>query len=566
MTWRKTRSIAMRRPIDLLREGSKEELWKMCCGFLDLSLEQFMDIQKRLLLEEIELLKDSELGRRVMRGAMPETVGEFREQVPLTTYSDYLPEIVEKREDVLPTKPAVWVHNIGWPGKYHVKWMPFSRRFLYEFERVAAGVGLLATCDPQGDFPLQEHLKGLLTMGSRYYGLGLMAYLMQQALGYDILPSNSEEISFQERMEVGFKEALSRGLDGCGGLPSVLVYVGEMFRQGTIDVDTRFLLSHPKASARLIKGLVKSKLAHRPMLPKDLWSLKAIVIGGTDSAIFGKRVDELWGKKPLEIYAGTEGGIYAVQTWDYEGMTFIPNLNFFEFIPEREWFKWQLDHSYQPKTILLDEVKAGEKYEIVITNLHGGILTRCRIGDMVRITSLRNERLGIDIPQMVFEKRVDELIIMFGVGHLTEKLIGEAIENTGIPYVDWTARKEVIDDKPALHIYLELKDRYIASEQSVAASVYNELEKLESVYHFNLQKHVYGDAISFLGLRPVAVTFLPEGAFSSYVSQRRSGRATVNSLQPPHINPSDEALSLLGAPEVVVEAAPVTEAERATAQ
>jgi hypothetical protein len=556
----------MTRPIELLRQGRKEELWQMCCGFLDLSLEQFMTIQKRLLLEEIELLKNSELGRRVMRGAMPKTVEEFREQVPLTTYTDYLPELVEKKEDVLPTKPAIWVHNIGWPGKYHVKQMPFSERFLHEFERVAAGVGLLASCDPQGDFPLKEHMTTLLTMGSRYYGLGLMAYLMQQELGYDILPSNAEETSFQERIEVGFKEALSRGLDGFGGLTSVLVYVGEIFKQGAINVDTRFLLSHPKASVRLIKGLIKSKLAHHPMLPKDLWSLKAIIIGGVDSAIFGKRVEELWGRKPLEIYAGTEGGIYATQTWDHEGMTFISNLNFFEFIPEREWFKWQLDHSYQPKTILLDEVKAGEKYEIVITNFHGGIMTRYRPGDMVRITSLRNEKLNIDIPQMVFEKRIDELIIMFGVGHLTEKLIGEAIENTGIPHVDWTARKEIIDNNPALHIYLELEDNYIASEQSVAASVYDELEKLDSVYHFNIQKYVYGDAISFLGLRPIAVTFLPQGAFSSYISQQRSEGAAGSSLKPPHINPSDEVLSLLRAQKAVVEAAPVTEAERAAAR
>ena len=192
----------MRRPIDLLREGSKEELWQMCCGFIYLSLEQFMAIQKRLLLEEIELLKNSELGGRVMRGAMPETVEEFREQVPLTTYADYLPEIVEKREDVLPTKPAMWVHNIGWPGKYHVKWMPLSERFLYEFERVAGGVGLIASCDPQGDFPLKEHLKTLLTMGSRYYGLGVMAYLMQQALGYDLTGQRLEVKGLLDRYEL----------------------------------------------------------------------------------------------------------------------------------------------------------------------------------------------------------------------------------------------------------------------------------------------------------------------------------------------------------------------------
>ena len=555
----------MTRPIELLRQGRKEELWEMCCGFLALSLEQFMAIQKRLLLEQIELLKNSELGRRVMRGTMPETVEEFREQVPLTTYSDYLPELVEKREDVLPVKPAMWAHTIGRAGEYNVKLVPFSERSLYEFERAAGGIGLLSSCDPQGDFPLKEHMKNLSTLGSRYYGTGVIGYMIKQALGCDFLPSNADGSSLQEKIKAGFREALYRGLDSCGGLSSILVYVGEMFRQGTIDIDTRFLLSHPKASARLIKGLIKSKLARRPMLPSDLWSLKAIVGGGTDGAIFRESVEELWGRRPLEAYGGTEGGIYATQTWDHEGMTFIPNLNFFEFIHEREWFKWQLDHSYQPKTILLDEVKAGEKYEIVITNFHGGIMTRYRPGDMVRISSLRNEKLNIDIPQMVFEKRADELIIIFGVGYLTERVIGEAIENTGIPYVDWTACKEVVSNKPTLNIYIELKDNYIASEQSVAASVYDELEKLDSVYHFNLYKYAYGNATKFLGLRPIAVTFLPQGALSSYISQRQSEGAAVGNLKPPHINPSDEVLSLLRAPKVVVEAAPVTEAERAAA-
>ena len=555
----------MTRPIELLRQGRKEEIWQMCCGFLNLSLKEFMAIQNRLLLEEIELLKKSELGKRVMHGAMPETVEEFREQVPLTTYTDYLPELVEKRDDVLPTRPAIWAHTIGRAGEYDAKLVPFSGRSLYEFERVAGGIGLLASCNPQGDFPLKEHMKNLSTLGSQYYGSGVVGYLVKQALGCDFLPSSTEGKSLQEKIKAGFKEALYRGLDSCGGLSSILVYVGEMFRQGTTDIDTRFLLSHPTAFPRLIRGLIKSKLARRPMLPSDVWSLKAIVGGGTDSAIFRDSVSELWGRKPLEIYAGTEGGIYATQTWDYEGMTFVPNLNFFEFIPEREWFKWQLDHSYQPKTILLDEVKAGEKYEIVITNFHGGIMTRYRPGDMVRISSLRNEKLNIDIPQMVFEKRADELIIIFGVGYLTERVIGEAIENTGIPYVDWTACKEVVSNKPVLNIYIELKDNYIASEQSVAASVQNELEKLDSVYHFNLYKYAYGNATKFLDLRPIAVTFLPQGAFSSYISQRRSAGAAGSNLKPPHINLSDEVLSLLRAPRVVVEAVPVTEAERAVA-
>ena len=555
----------MARPIDLMREGRKEELWQMCCGFISLSLEQFMAIQKRLLLEEIELLKNSELGKRVMRGAMPETVEEFREQVPLTTYADYLPELVEKQEDVLPAKPAMWVHTVGRAGEYNFKFVPLSERFLYEFVRAAGGVGLLASCDPQGNVLVEEHLKTLSTMASQHYGSGVVGYLMKEALGFDFLPSNAEEMTFQERIEAGFKEALCQGLDAFGGLPSILAYVGEMFKQGAIDVDARFLLSHPKALARFIRGLIKSKLARRPMLPKDLWSVRVVVGGGMDTAIFGKRVEELWGRRPLELYGGTEGGIYATQTWDHEGMTFIPNLNFFEFIPEREYFKWQLDHSYQPQTILLDEVKAGEKYEMVITNFHGGALVRYRVGDLIEITSLHNEKLGIDIPQMVFHSRADDLIDIASLGRLTERVIEEAVEKSGIPYVDWVARKELIDNKPVLHFYLEPRSDYIASEAGIAAAMRKQFKKLDRKYRCNFYSLI-GDMETVLGLKPLEVTLLPQGAFSSYMAQWQVESADLGSLEPSHINPSDEMLALLGVPKVVVEAAPVTEAERAAAR
>jgi len=558
----------MTRPIDLLRQGRKEELWQMCCGFIDLSLEQFMAIQKRLLLEQIELLKNCELGKRVMRGTMPTTVEEFREQVPLTTYGDYLLDLAQKREDVLPARVARWTRTSGKTAEYvGVKWVPMSEGFLAQYEKMAAAMAIFTTCHGRGDVShLKEHQKAIHMAGSAEYASGLLCDLIQQALGYDMLPSNAEGMPFQERIKAGFEEALYQGLDAFGGISSVLVAVGEQFKRQSGKTNIRPLLSHPSALFRVTKGLVKSKLAHRPMLPKDLWSIKGIGGGGTDSVIFKKRVEELWGRYPLEEYAGAEGGIYATQTWDYEGMTFIPNLDFFEFIPEKEWFKWQLDHFYQPKTVLLDEVKAGEIYEIVITNFHGGAFVRYRIGDMVRITSLRNEKLNIDIPQMVFERRADDLIDITSFGRLTEKLIWQAIENTGIPYVDWAARKEMVEDKAILHLYLELKDNYIASEKTIAAAVYDEFIKLDSVYHYN-NYSFYGDPEAVLGLKPVEVTLLPQGAFASYVAQRQAEGADLGNMKPPHINPSDKVLSLLGAAKKVeVEAVPATEAARATAR
>jgi hypothetical protein len=577
----------MTRPIDLLRQGRREELWQMCCGFLDLSLEQFMSIQKRLLLEQIELLKNCELGRKVMRGAMPETVEEFREQVPLTKYGDYCPELLERRENVLPAKPAYWVHTLGkfgepvyeegvlpaelahWIrilgrfGEYLCKWVPISDGFAVEYEKVAGALPLLATCRGRGDTSqLKEHKKALYIVGPQTYASGVLGSLVQQATGYDLLPANSDGMSFQQRIRVGLEEALYRGIDSVNAIPSVLVYVGEQINQQSGLINSRLLLSHPQALFRVIRALIRSKLAHRPMLPKDIWSIEVIVVGGTDSGTFRKRVKELWGKEPLEVYAGAEGGLYATQTWDYEGMTFVPNLNFFEFIPEGEWLKWQLDHSYQPRTVLVDEVKAGENYEIVITNLHGGVLARHRMGDMVKITSLHNDKLNIDIPQMVFYNRSDELIDISGFGRITEKIIWKAIENTGIPYVDWAAHKEVVNDKPLLHLYLELKNNYIASEKGVAAAVYEELRKLDRTYRYNIYA-AYGDPETMLGSKPIQVSFLPTGAFANYISQRQAEGADLAHLKPPHVNPSDKVLSLLGAPRVVVEAVPAVEAERA---
>ncbi|MFU8796922.1 MAG: GH3 auxin-responsive promoter family protein [Dehalococcoidia bacterium] len=557
----------MTRPIDLMRAGRKEELWKMCCGFLNLNLEEFMSIQKRLLLEQIQLLKGCEMGRRLMRGAMPDTVQEFRDRVPLTTCEDYVPELTDRHEDWLPTRPAAWVHTVGRAGEYNFKWVPFPQRFMEEFERVAGGVGLLASCDERGGFLLKEHLRTLATMSSPYYGSGVVGHLMQQALGVDFLPSNFSMggMTFQEKMKAGFDEALAGGVDALGGLPAILVYLGEMIRQGDIEVDLPFLLKNPGAMARVAKAQIRSRLAGRRMLPKDLWSIKVIVGGGVDSAIFRDRIEELWGRCPLEVYGGTEGGLYATQTWDHQGMTFIPNLNFFEFIPEREWFRHQLDDSYRMKTVLLDEVREGELYEPVITNFHGGIMTRYRLGDMVRITSLRNSRLNIDIPQMVFHSRVDDLVDVASLGRLTERTIGEAVENTGIPYVDWVARKEIIDNNPVLHIYLELDDGYIASGASVAAATREQFRKLDRRYRCNFYK-LMGDMEEVLRLKPVEVTLLPQGAFASYSAQRPAHANGLNGKKRSHINPSDEVISLLKAPKVVVEAVPVADDERAVAR
>jgi len=532
----------MPKAIELLQQGRNEELWQMCCGFLSLNLEQFMAVQKRLLLEQIELLNRCALGKKIMRGAKPETVEEFREQVPLTIYADYCPELEEKREDGLPAKPAAWVRTSGRSGEYPCRWVPMTPANSRELSILMYGIGNLSNCKGWGDTSdIPEHPKLVYTVAPRPYMSGAMAGMLEQQTPVDYLPAleEAEGLSFEERIKLGFKQALSQGFDYFFGLSLVLVTVGDKFSHSSGKVDIRPLLSQPKALFRLAKGLAKSKLGRRPMLPRDLWSVRGIISSGLDSWVYKDRIKELWGRHPLDVYATTEGGIIATQTWDYDTMTFIPNLNFLEFIPEKEHFKWQLDRSYQPKTVLLDEVKPGENYEIIITNFHGGALVRYRIGDMVKITSLHNAKLGINLPQMVFERRADGLL-NFVVLQLTEKIIWQAIERTGIAYEDWTAYK--IPGEPVLRLLIEPKNSFQSSEADIAAAVQEQILKPDNGDY--TKSGVLEDLTEMIDFS-VEVTLLPPGAFANYTSQRQAEGADLAHLKPPHINPSEKVLSLL---------------------
>jgi len=537
--------------IELLHQGRDEELWQLGCGFISLDTEQFMAIQERLLLEQIELLNHCPFGNKIMRGAQPETIEEFRQQVPLTTYADYCPELAEKREDILPRKPALWVHTSGRSGEYPCKWVPITPEYAHVLTEVMCGLAIFSGCKGWGDISaLHDHPKIVYTVAPRPYMSGALASLLQEQVTADYLPplDEAEGLPFEERVKRGFQQALSQGLDYFFGLSLVLAAVGDKFSQSSNKVDIRPFLSQPKALLRLTKGLVKSKLARRHLLPKDLWSVKGIISSGLDSMVYKDRIKEFWGKCPLDIYSSTEGGIIATQTWDYDGMTFIPSLNFLEFIPEEEHWKWQLDHSYQPKTVLLDEVEAGKNYEIVLTNFHGGAMVRYRIGDMVKITSLRNEKLGINIPQMVFERRADDLLD-FAAIKLTEKSIWQAIENAGIGYKDWTARKKA--GEPVLQLFVELKDGYQASEAEVATAVYEQI--VNSDNDSDTASLVHDELENVVNFR-VEANLLPCSAFANYTSQRQAEGADLAHLKPPHINPSDKVLSLLLAkPEAVPE-------------
>lgn len=522
--------------VELFQQGRYQELWQRCCGFIDLSLGDFMRIQRRLLREQIELFKKCELGRRIMNGVLPESIEEFRELVPLTTYADYAPYLLKRRMDVLPRKPILWQCTSGKSGEYPLRWAPVTARQLDEIEQIIFALMLLSSCKERGEFTLRKNDRVLYGMAPPPYTTGTMTRAFPNEM-FTLMPpiEESEIMPFEERIQKGFEMAISQGLDMNIALSSVAVAIGERFsRRGKSKMSIKSLISKPSVTLRLTKGMIKSKLARRPLMPKDLWNLKGLITFGIDGFVYKEKIKEMWGRYPLDFYGCTEAVFIAAQTWDYQGLTFIPHLNFFEFIPEQESIRSREDESYQPKTLLLDEVKPGN-YELVITSFHGGPFIRYRLGHLIKIISVRNDGLNIDIPQMTFLTRIDDQIDIAGFTRLSEKIIWKAIENTGLPYQDWVARKEV-GKKPTLHLYVELKEKGRINARQVSDLVHEELKKLDAPY---------AELESFTGLRPLEVTLLPENAFEAYTQKQKAIGAELAHLRPGHINPSDEVIDFL---------------------
>jgi len=543
---------------ELLRTGRREELWQMCCGFLDLNIEQFMSIQKRLLLEQIELLNQSNLGKKIMGGLVPQNVEEFRKRVPLTTYKDYCPELSERQEDKLPGKPLYWQHSSGRSNAYpfrweDTKWVPLTQEFVRESGKIGAAIAIMASCKKKGDVSaMKEGLKYIYAVAPRPYTSGTYAYVACEEIGGVSLPSLevAQTMDFEERLASSFKMALSEGFDFYFGLTLALVAIGERMNQQMGNVNIASLASHPKALARVARALIKSKLAGRKILPKDLWNIRGIMGSGSDVEIFRDVIKRNWGKNPLDVYASTEAGLVATQTWDFGSMTFVPSLNFLEFIPESEYTKNKSDTAYIPRALLLNEVRPGEKYELVITNFHGSPLVRYRTGDVVKITSLANENVHIQLPQMVVEGRVDYAIDIGGFIRLTEKIIWQAVSKADVPYVDWVARKEYKGADALLHIYLELKGATKLAERDIAHNIYQQLREMDDGLP-------YGNVQSVLNAEPIEVTLLPKGAFERYYNLRKSLGADLAHLKPPHVNPTDKDLAIL-TPEIAETPVPVS--------
>lgn len=514
-----------------LHEYSKEEIWEEYCGFLTLSMDEFMDIQRRLLTEQMELWSASSLGRSILRGKTPHTIEEFRSMVPLTTYEDYAPTLLSKQTKALPGEPVLWVQTTWEGGVHPIKVAPYTKGMLDTFQHNVMSCLVLAASRKKGEFDISVTDHMLYALAPMPYVTGLLPLLFKDEIDIEFLPPVKEAVNmtFKERNVQGFRLGMKKGIEYFFGLGSVLYYVSQsitsMKTSHKKSLKEKLLSTSPAMMARYMVAKKTCRKENRELLPKDLFQLKGFMCAGTDNRCYKADLEKMWGVAPMEIFAGTEPTCIGCETWSREGVYFFPDACFYEFIPEDEMNKNVEDPSYQPRTILWDEVVPGGIYEIVLTVFKGGAFARYRVGDVFRCTGIGSQLENNSIPRFQYIDRVPQIIDIAGFTRITEKSINQAIELSRLPIEAWTAKKELTENnRPYLHLYVELqRSNLINSAVSIRI-----LQDQLGIY-FRYLDQDYEDLKKILGVDPLKITMLKCGTFAAY--ERKFG-ATIRKMNP----------------------------------
>jgi len=504
-----------------LKKQHEVDLWGEYCGFIDLDYSGFKKIQERLMEEQIQIWSDSGIGQSILKGKHPQSIAEFREMVPLTKYEDYADILLNKRTEMLPAEPVIWLETTWEGGRHPIKTAPYTKGMLEAFNSNMLSIMTFASSKEKNQATLRDKDRVLFGLAPLPYVTGLFPLVLDREIKFNFLPpvKAADAMSFSERNKVGFKMGIAGGIDGFFGMTSIIAYMTESFSKSAGshsssdkgNSEKNVYKMKPKMIMRYLKAKSTCSKEGRPMLPKDIFKLKALVCAGTDTACYKKQLQESWGIKLQEIFAGTEMSLLCTETMSHDGMVFFPDSCFPEFIPEEDSVKCQEDPEYQPKTLLLEELEEGKNYELVITSLKGGVFARYRVGDMFRC----NSRFGDSttrLPMVSYLDRIKNVIDIAGFTRITGNSVADVVTLSRLPIENWVAKKEYYCGKrPYMHMYIEIQPQAVDNAE-LSVQVLREHLK---VYFKSLDTD-YDDLEKLLGIDPLKITILKCGAFNNY--------------------------------------------------
>ncbi|MBQ3604118.1 MAG: GH3 auxin-responsive promoter family protein [Clostridia bacterium] len=389
-----------------------------------------MKAQEKLLNKIIRKNKNCELGKK-FGFADIHSIDDFRAKVPLTTYEDYDPlvdRMIQNKENNLMYSGYNFRYcsSSGSVGKPKI--LPKSAFDLWNMQCIGFSCTVATSAHylknvmgkkmPPQMGPLVLVLTGhRLEDNKMCNGAGQvpLTYLKPITPFFCTSPNSLLYPEHEDKLDTAYLQlrfALeNEKVSYIGSLIITLVttmfdYLEENWQRlcddiekGTIGADVRItpelrqeyekmFKPNPKRAAALRKEFEKgfdTPIAPR-IWPRLTWAYGMI---GSNLKIYVEKLRRSIGDDiPIHNmgYAAAEGFFAMATELNVHDGVLIPYGIFFEFIPVND--DVEEEETENPKTLLLNELEVGKKYEMVVTNSSG--LYRYRMEDIVEVTRMHN--------------------------------------------------------------------------------------------------------------------------------------------------------------------------------
>ena len=518
-------------------------------------------VQENFLFSLLSAYQNTELGKKYELNQI-NTVDQFRERIPILPYNSYQPyldRIAQGEPNILTPDPVIYLNlSSGSTGKH--KLIPVTRRLLSisnRAKRTSISFALEAAQrrgQPIGKVLLTSSVQlfgrtsALIEYGPVSVGdLRLSNFFYRQMLAYPfevLQPANTSARNY-----VCLLFALRNPNTGiiaanfpvlalmlCEYLEHYAEDLVEDLARGTIaswinlepelriKIERRFSAA-PQRAAQL-RQILKDE-GH--LTPKLAWPDLSFIVtarGGTSDFYF-ERFPKYFGDTPIfgGVYASAEAVFGIYHDFNNDGSILAIKSGFFEFIPVDQW------EVAQPKTLLAQEVKVGEKYRILVTNYTG--FYRYDIGDVVEVVGYCEQA-----PIVTFRHRLGGLL-----SSTTEKtsefhatqVMRRLQQDFSISLENFCITLSEHETPPAYLVNIELSPGNILRDpQAFLAQFDHRLQEIHTSYEVKRRAHV---------VPPPRLRVLASGSFATVRQRLLQKGIPEYHLKFPHISEDRQFLA-----------------------
>ena len=222
-----------------------------------------------------------------------------------------------------------------------------------------------------------------------------------------------------------------------------------------------------------------------------------------------EKIKEVTGGYPRTVYGSTESMMSNLPSLQHPGgFLFDWRVIYPEFIPENEGVDVNIKTVQAPETLSLDEVEVGKRYQFIATPFFND-MTRYVMPDIFECIDSGDDVLGCQVPIFKYYSRADRLIVLHNFTRINEEELLQVMVDGDIPFVDFTARKEIGGSHDFMSIYIELTEDM--DDEEIKGRLDKALHEKDKDWR---------DLVDFLKYSPIKITKLPKGTVNRFLQDK----------------------------------------------